>query len=157
MSETQALYRMYDFMDKLLYVGRTVNPISRLRDHRIGKDWWDDVQTITIERFDSAEELSEAELVAIRTEHPIHNVIGGSIRMRIAETSREIDKVYGTSPGTSLKAVYDIYWPPEQCSAREFEIVHLMAERNLRVAIKVKAGMSVHDAWELIDMSRVRA
>lgn len=156
MGETHVLYRMYDPMMKLLYVGRTINPVERLRSHRLGKDWWDEIQTITLERFDTAEDLAAAELEVIQTEHPIHNVLGGSLRMRIAEVAREIDKVYGNPPGTSLRAVYYIYWPPEQCSAHEFEIVHLMAERNLRVAKKVIAGMSVRDAWEIIDMSKVR-
>lgn len=68
------LYRMFDRHRQLLYVGITMSPANRFASHRHDKLWWEDVHTITIERFDSKDELEAAELMAIRTEYPQHNV-----------------------------------------------------------------------------------
>lgn len=146
------LYRMYDFIGCLLYVGRTISPASRLRNHRLDKDWWDDIVTIKLERFDSIAELTEAETIAIRDEHPIHNIVGDSLRNRIAAIGREIDKVYGTPPGTSLKGVYYYYWPPEQCTPHQFEVVHAMAIRDLKAARLIVTGVPASEAFDVIEM-----
>lgn len=147
------LYRMWGPMGCLLYIGRTINPPSRLREHQASKDWWDDIEAITLEHFDTLDELIAAESAAIRDEHPVHNIAGDSLRKRIAAIGLEIDECYGTLPGTSLEAIYDIYWPPEMCTPRQFEIVYAMAERNLRVAQRVMAGIALEDAFELIDQT----
>lgn len=131
---TPTLYRMHDQFGNLLYVGRTINPIGRLHDHRLGKDWWNDVAAIFLEQFDTLDELSQAEARAIENERPIHNRAGGSLRTRIAKIGLQIDELYDNPRGTSLKALYSIYWPPEQCTFEEFGIVHQIALDSLRVA-----------------------
>lgn len=70
-----ALYRMFDRYRQLLYVGITMSPAKRFAAHRYDKPWWNDVHTITIERFASKDELEAAELMAIRTEYPHHNIL----------------------------------------------------------------------------------
>lgn len=134
----ETLYRMLDSFDRLLYVGRTINPAIRLNDHRSNKDWWNDVATITLERFDSLQELIDAELMAIRAEHPIHNIVGGSLRMRIAAIGLQIDEIWETPPGTSLKSLYFIHWPPEQCDADQFEETYKRALIDLEVLTRLK-------------------
>lgn len=143
------LYRMYDWMGCLLYVGQTINPLNRLRDHYRGKDWWDDIVAITLEKFDTLDELIHAEREAIETEHPVYNVAGNSLRKRIAAVGRQIDDVYGNPPGTCLKSIYWVYWPPEMCTPDNFETVYAMAVRDLKVAQLVMAGVSVDDAFDL--------
>lgn len=145
------VYRMYDEMGRLLYVGQSINSRQRMYDHSVSKDWWRDIENVRFERFETRAEMRAAEALAIRTEHPIHNVIGHSLRKQIETIGREIDKVYQTRPGTSLRSIYDIYWPPEWCTPREFEIVHAMAERDLLAAKRIRSGVPVDEAFDLID------
>lgn len=67
------LYRFFDLDSVLLYVGRTINPTYRWPGHRSGKVWWDEVSTITLTRYATAEALDEAERGAIREEAPRYN------------------------------------------------------------------------------------
>jgi excisionase family DNA binding protein len=69
-----ALYRFYDAHDRLLYVGLTANPGSRWQAHSHDKPWWAQVARVTVEHFDGREEVEAAEVAAIKTEKPLHNV-----------------------------------------------------------------------------------
>ena len=68
-----AVYRFYDDKGELLYVGRSYRLPERLSAHRYGKPWWPEVATIRLEWMPVAE-LHNAEMEAIRTENPRHNV-----------------------------------------------------------------------------------
>lgn len=75
MSERNVLYRFFDADDVLLYVGITMNAPARFGQHRDGKPWWGDVARIEMEHFGNRAEVAEAEIVAITTEKPLHNVV----------------------------------------------------------------------------------
>lgn len=68
------LYRFYDRGGCLLYVGLTGRPRSRWKEHSETQPWWPEVATATVEHFASVEDLSAAEVAAIREEMPKHNV-----------------------------------------------------------------------------------
>jgi len=68
------LYRFFSSDDVLLYVGRTINPRTRLRDHARSKDWYEDAVRIEMESFPDAESLALAEIEAIKKERPVHNI-----------------------------------------------------------------------------------
>ena len=68
------LYRSFDRDGRLLYVGISVSPATRLGSHVLTAPWWPLARTITIEPFLSRESAGDAETKAIREEHPIHNV-----------------------------------------------------------------------------------
>lgn len=70
-----ALYRFWDDNNNLLYVGITVHLPNRVAQHRGEKEWWTEIATITIEHHPDRESVLEAEHAAIRTEHPVWNVI----------------------------------------------------------------------------------
>lgn len=72
---THVLYRFYSVTGQLLYVGITMNPVQRFKSHKGTKDWWADVSGISIEHYDSREDLANAERRAIRVEHPLHNIV----------------------------------------------------------------------------------
>ncbi len=71
-----ALYRLYAGGGALLYVGITVNVEQRWTEHERAKPWWPQVTEKRVEWFENRPAALAAELQAIKTEHPIHNVIG---------------------------------------------------------------------------------
>lgn len=72
------LYRFYDDIGTLLYVGITDRGPRRWREHMRDKDWWDQVATVRLESFDSRKDAETAELEAIRAEEPLFNIQGAS-------------------------------------------------------------------------------
>ncbi len=73
---TTALYRMHDADGALLYVGITDHLADRWGKHEATQSWWGQVATATVEHFPTRTAAVEAELHAIRTERPMHNVAG---------------------------------------------------------------------------------
>lgn len=74
-SKAHTLYRFFAKNGELLYVGRTVDARSRWRTHERTKQWFDDVSSVTRQVYESAELLAAAEVEAIRSERPTHNVV----------------------------------------------------------------------------------
>lgn len=70
-----ALYRLYDALGALLYVGITGNLQSRMSDHQ-KRSWWPSVASRAVTLYASRSEAAAAELAAIQDEHPLHNVTG---------------------------------------------------------------------------------
>lgn len=69
------LYRLFDADDVLLYVGISKSGLMRLGQHLTEKPWASDVARTTIEWFTSRSEAAAAEVAAIVTEKPRHNVM----------------------------------------------------------------------------------
>jgi predicted GIY-YIG superfamily endonuclease len=74
MTKRNTLYRFYDDSGQLLYIGISMTPWERFRQHRADKPWWDEIATITKENHNSREEVLSAEKEAIKAERPMHNV-----------------------------------------------------------------------------------
>lgn len=70
------LYRMFNESGELLYVGITEVGVARWRQHQREKGWFNEVRTFTVETFPDREAVAEAELRAIREEHPKYNYTG---------------------------------------------------------------------------------
>lgn len=70
----QYLYRFHAADGQLLYVGITQDPRARFLAHQADKPWWPEVHRITMELYPSRRAVELAERVAIRDEHPAHNV-----------------------------------------------------------------------------------
>lgn len=79
-NNTNILYRVFDSFGELLYVGATINPNWRFSKHASAQPWWDDADTIKLERYPSRQELCNAEIVAIRSENPRYNVVHAEVR-----------------------------------------------------------------------------
>ena len=71
---SQNLYRHFDANGVLLYVGISINAVNRLSQHKDVSSWFNDISSVTIEKFNTREEVLEAEKIAIRKENPIHNI-----------------------------------------------------------------------------------
>lgn len=68
------VYRCYSTTGRLLYVGYSADCAERLAQHRRSSPWYGDVDKIAVKVFRSRKEASAAELSAIRSEWPLHNV-----------------------------------------------------------------------------------
>ena len=71
---TAYVYRAYNADGALLYVGCTVDPASRMRNHYLNTEWWFAAKRFTFEHFDTEADAKAAEVAAIQTEFPRWNV-----------------------------------------------------------------------------------
>jgi GIY-YIG catalytic domain. len=69
-----ALYRFFDAVGDLLYVGIANDPRPRWSCHAGEKRWWGEVHKKTLEWFATREEAEHAEMTAIVNEQPRYNV-----------------------------------------------------------------------------------
>lgn len=69
----QTLYRLFNKQDELLYVGISSKWYERFHQHEKTQPWWLSVVKITLENFETRDEVVEAEKLAIRLEKPLHN------------------------------------------------------------------------------------
>jgi len=110
-----ALYRIWGNQDQLLYVGISKSALGRLGQHLAEKTWADDITNVTIETFPTREQAAAAEVAAIKTEKPIHNVIynqggyAGSSRSRqlekfVKELMHDLSKTKGLQKGQFVAA-----------------------------------------------------
>jgi predicted GIY-YIG superfamily endonuclease len=68
------LYFCHDAEGELLYIGITSSGIRRMRVHGDQKNWWKDVDTITLRHFETRGEAVAAEQIAVRDLGPRYNV-----------------------------------------------------------------------------------
>lgn len=96
------LYRFYDHADRLLYVGISLHAAQRAAEHRADKQWWSDVARMDVEHLNSRVEALEAELIAIRSERPIHNVTGAVRPGTAADRWPDAVWIFGSGPYASV-------------------------------------------------------
>ena len=70
----QYLYRHFNADGELLYVGITNNLGKRIKDHSKLSAWFEDIGNITVEKFDTREEVLERERQAIISEKAKYNI-----------------------------------------------------------------------------------
>lgn len=68
------LYRHFDDMGTLLYVGVSLSSVNRLGQHKDHSHWFNRIATQKIEHFTTREEALAAETKAIQDENPTYNV-----------------------------------------------------------------------------------
>lgn len=72
------LYRIWgqvgDEINRLLYVGITMNIDGRFSKHR-RRPWWPDVSTIDLEWFDDRSVALDAETYVINVGNPLYNIV----------------------------------------------------------------------------------
>jgi predicted GIY-YIG superfamily endonuclease len=81
---TTTLYRYFNIDNELLYVGISKNPISRLEQHGVDKQWFDEIASITLVKYATRGDALEAERIAIEEEEPLHNKVSGTSLIKIA-------------------------------------------------------------------------
>jgi predicted GIY-YIG superfamily endonuclease len=86
------LYRAYDEADRLLYVGITDDDLERrLNNHARYATWPAYLDRLTIQIFPDRASACAAELAAIRSEKPLHNIHCKSGADRHAASSLKSD------------------------------------------------------------------
>jgi hypothetical protein len=87
------LYRFYATDDALLYIGITIDPSHRFKQHGSDKTWWHEVARIELETFENRSEVLEAEKLAIKAERPkyniVHNKKSGQVKWNFIEETPE--------------------------------------------------------------------
>lgn len=97
------LYRHFDKDGDLLYVGISLSAVARLKQHMDHSRWANEISRIEIEQFPTREAALFAELKAIQSEKPRHNIVHNYIQKKShAEESRE----YLTQQIVNFDAVY---------------------------------------------------
>jgi excinuclease UvrABC nuclease subunit len=71
----RAVYRIFDATGRLLYVGLSKSPKTRVRCHRRTKAWGPEIAHHTVEWHRNPYAAHTAETAAIRAEQPIHNQV----------------------------------------------------------------------------------
>jgi hypothetical protein len=89
-----ALYRLFGTNDELLYVGITLSPAARLKEHSWRKPWWPEVQRHEIEWHENWHAAAAAEQAAIEAEGPKYNISkrldpGPDARRQVPQTALE--------------------------------------------------------------------
>lgn len=69
------LYRWWDADDNLLYVGKSTSVLARIGSHKRYSSFFDRAVKMTMERYPDQLSLAEAEVRAIRAEHPPYNIV----------------------------------------------------------------------------------
>ena len=69
------VYRQFNRKGKLLYVGSTSDVMRRTSEHSHHKDWFGEVDLITVEHYETREQAYWAEEIAIKNERPLYNVV----------------------------------------------------------------------------------
>jgi predicted GIY-YIG superfamily endonuclease len=84
-----AVYRAYDADNNLLYVGCSVNPDRRLKDH-VRTPWYPRMTRCAVEWHPNFDIGRSVERVAIETEEPLFNVPARVRARRSAETRKRM-------------------------------------------------------------------
>lgn len=74
-----ALYRFYSATGQLLYIGITLDPGNRWKQHAKDKPWWADVAGISVENHPDRASVLAAEARAIEVEKPLYNKVRPSL------------------------------------------------------------------------------
>jgi len=155
-----ALYRHFDTEGTLLYVGISMRPITRTKEHVTLSGWAEQIANVTIEYFPTRKEAMEAEARAVQTEGPLHNIRLRKPKkepklLKVTEERAEVERVNLTQRVLHFNPLYK---PPEAAAALGLSTVILNREieaGNLAVVMipSTKPGRlnPYITGWQLID------
>jgi predicted GIY-YIG superfamily endonuclease len=89
-SERTALYRLFDAKNTLLYIGISKRFGVRWQQHAKVQPWWPQVDHQTVHWHPDRETAEAAEVAAIKSERPLHNVMHAVAAPQARSTLREL-------------------------------------------------------------------
>lgn len=92
-SRPHCVYRCFGHKGELIYIGCSVNPDSRLEQHRRHREWWPDVVFVTRVWYPDHASGFAAERKAIDTEGARENIPQAEITRRIRVTQARTDRL----------------------------------------------------------------
>lgn len=92
--EATSVYRYFDCVGRLVYVGVTKRGVQRAHEHAKTKDWWPLVTGSTVEHFATREEALEREAELIQRHRPLANIQHNRPRVKsiVIERPREVSR-----------------------------------------------------------------
>lgn len=158
-----ALYRFFNADEELLYVGVADDPEERWKAHRT-RTWWPQVVRKSVEWFPCRSDALTAELIAIRTEGPIHNDAGkpydydawhgipdGEEWLSLTDTAaRVVEMGYAatmTRQRISQLARSDRSWPVPEANWRRVGQVKLLPWTQVETYFKKRDPRSGPKGW----------
>lgn len=160
MADRCALYRHFDAEGTLLYVGISLRPMTRTKEHVTLSGWADQIANVRIEYFPTRKEAMEAEARAVLDENPVHNIRLRKPKkeprvLRVTEERAEGERINLTRRVLHFAPLYK---PTEAAAALGLSTKVLnreIAEGNLAVVmiLSPKAGKMnpFITGWQLID------
>jgi predicted GIY-YIG superfamily endonuclease len=97
------VYRCYDSDDRLIYVGCSVAPKSRLDQHRKSSWWFEQVARVRYTVYSDKDYALRKESEAIATENPRWNVRGRDRGLWTADDYRDAHRALQETGGTSSR------------------------------------------------------
>ena len=151
------LYRHYDADGALLYVGISLNAVSRLAQHRDHAHWFQLIARVDIEQHPSREAAIQAEKLAIHNENPRHNLMRPSPPKKSRGAQASSDNL--TARLVSLNPTYSLKQIAECLGVRTSKVNELM-DKGLLSFYEIEGPRSgghppkMHrkcTGWQLID------
>lgn len=130
---TTSLYRLYDAEDVLLYVGISKSALMRLGQHLSDKPWAVDVARTTVEWYPTREEAAAAEVAAILTEKPLHNIVHNARPVPRSPAGPEVPAACDVCGQSVLKAGYLILYGDQLRSAEQSHRDYRDYEKQFRL------------------------
>jgi len=166
--EKHSLYRHFDKNDNLLYVGISVDPLNRLKDHKQQAIWFEQISRVDIEKFDNRKDVIRAEIEAIRNEAPVFNVkynnpIKPKTNIKSKIKGRKTAQTYiGLGPEAIEAWISQDYVSqreltiglPRQDKFPGFVLNNYLTKKEKEIVALLGRGLDRSDVCQVLDISR---
>lgn len=147
------LYRHFDASGRLLYIGVSLNAFARLAQHKAASHWYATVASMTIENFPTREDLMLAETEAIRTERPLHNIVGADYKPPRQRAWHSVESKLGLVRQVVFQPIYTVKESADCLmisSARVKDLVDCGRLGSIDFGDSVKTKRLI-SGWQIID------
>lgn len=150
----QFLYRHFDRKGNLLYVGRSLNAVKRLMEHRDHSHWFDEIARVEMQEFDTREAVLMAERKAIIAEKPRCNVHHKWVESRYRHEQIEASKKRLVERIVNFQTMYSVSEAAAELKIGETGIKRLIENGKIgyvEVPYGEKTTKIRITGWQLID------
>ncbi|RPE39722.1 GIY-YIG catalytic domain-containing protein [Streptomyces sp. Ag109_O5-1] len=130
-----AVYRLYDRTGRLLYVGSSLNPNQRLKQHATDKPWWPevDIRRATFEWCSDEATAADVEHTAALTEGPAY---GSPLRRRLNRSAPRPRRMTPPTPPEPTGPVVFRMGDGRRVASWDPDDMRLRSVRNIWAALR---------------------